>query len=204
MIAPWLVHVSDWLKENAWVGDMAGWVTAIAAIVALWFGIVQVRSAKKSQLEATAKEIWMNYELHGLQYAEYANPELSKFDYKKLELDESRQKFFEYQWFVSLMFLACDEVLQLRGRDWEQIVENNIKYHWRYIQSSAFKKDHVLSPRIENKITQLRHRIVHKAAFLGLIDLNKVARFSSNKSMWLGHFEAFCDIINRRSEAREV
>jgi hypothetical protein len=39
------------------------------------------------------------------------------------------------------MLLACDELLRLRGDatdwDWEQIVENNIGFHWDFIKSPA-------------------------------------------------------------------
>ena len=37
----------DWLKNVA-VWDMAGWVTALAAAIALVFGVVQVLAAKAS------------------------------------------------------------------------------------------------------------------------------------------------------------
>jgi hypothetical protein len=37
--------------------DWPGWVTALAAVVPLGFGVVQVLSAKESQHEATAKDI---------------------------------------------------------------------------------------------------------------------------------------------------
>jgi hypothetical protein len=54
------------------------------------------------------------------------------------------------------MLLACDELLRLRGDatdwDWEQIVENNIGFHWDFIKSPAFEFRDVLSPRLRNRI----------------------------------------------------
>ena len=89
------------------------------------------------------------------------NPELSNLDYEREELDGDRGKFFDYQWFVSFMLLACDEILQLRGgSNWEKIVENNIDYHRDYIKSSAFNKEsyEVLSPKLKIKIKQIKKK----------------------------------------------
>ena len=82
--------------------------------LALWFGIEQIRSSREDSREATAKQIWKDYHLHGIQYSELANPDFSKLDYEKEEYDGDRGKFYDYQWFVSLMLLACDEVIRLR------------------------------------------------------------------------------------------
>jgi hypothetical protein len=129
-------------------------------LIALVLGIVQVLSARASQREATAKEIWKEYHLVGLEYPTLANVDWSKLDYEKREYDGDRGKFCDYQWFVAFILLACDEILRLRGGaddwDWEQIVKNNIKWHWDYIESSAFDEREVLSPRLLRKIDQIR------------------------------------------------
>jgi hypothetical protein len=70
-------------------GEIAGWVAALAAIGGLWFAGAQIRSARNIQREATANDIWMNYERLGLEYPKYANPELSVPDYKKRHSMES-------------------------------------------------------------------------------------------------------------------
>ena len=83
-------------------GDVAGWVAAAAAIGGLWFAGVQIRfardqiqSARDIQREATANEIWMNYEHRGLEYPKYANPELSVLDYEWKTLDGNRQEYYK-------------------------------------------------------------------------------------------------------------
>jgi hypothetical protein len=85
-------------------------------------------------------------------------PELSDLDYENETLDGDKEKFFEYQWFVSFMLLACDQVLRLRGSaDWKRIVENNLRYHRDYIRSKAFAPSlEVLSPLLRSKITQVQ------------------------------------------------
>ena len=149
----WLEWPIDWLNKN---GDA---VTALAAIIALLFGIVQVMAARADTREATAKAIWMEYYRLCILYPNYANPELSKLDFKKQELDGDRQKFFDYQWFVSFMLLACDEVIRLHGGgpDWEEFVENNVGYHREYIKSPAFEERyHLFSTELIRKIHQIR------------------------------------------------
>jgi hypothetical protein len=150
--------VAEWSVQD-W-GAAANVVMAAAAIAALWYAFVQVRSSREDTREATAKHIWSEYHLNGLEYPELANPDLSKLDYKKMEYGGDAAKFHDYTWFVSFMLLACDELLRLGGGaddwDWEQIVKNNIKWHWDYIESSAFDEREVLSPRLLRKIDQIR------------------------------------------------
>ena len=105
--------VAEWSVED-W-GAAANVAMAAAAVAALWYAFVQVRSSREDLHEATAKEIWMQYHLNGIQYPKLANPDLSKLDYKKMEYDVDAAKFHDYKWFVSFMLLACDELLRLGG-----------------------------------------------------------------------------------------
>lgn len=134
------------------------WLTTIMAFVALVFGIWQIRSSRADSREATAKQIWMEYYLRCIEYPKFANPELSKLDYKNQTLDGKKEKFFDYQWFVSFMLLACDEVIRLRGgAEWERFAENNVSYHRDYIKSPAFVESyHLFGPQLRSKIHQIR------------------------------------------------
>src|SRR5262245_25236101 len=99
----------------------------------------------------------MNYEHRGLEYPQYANPELSVFDYKERTLDGERQKFYEYEWFVSFMVLACDAVLLIgRGR-WEAVVKRNLKYHEDYLKSEIYEEENLRfqSLKIQRMIKEL-------------------------------------------------
>ena len=83
----------------------------------------------------------------------------SKLDFEKEEYDGDRVKFYDYQWFVSLTLLACDEVLRLRGgSDWERIVKNNIRYHLPYINSGKpfQESEEILSRELRSKIEEVR------------------------------------------------
>ncbi len=106
------------------LGSAAECVTALAAVLALLFAICQVKHARASQREATAKQIRMNYELRAIEHTRFANPEIAVIDYERERLDGNHEEFLEYQWFVSFMLLACEEVLRLRGGPyWERAVD---------------------------------------------------------------------------------
>ena len=70
------------------------WLTTIMAFVALVFGIWQIRSSRADSREATAKQIWMEYYLRCIEYPKFANPELSKLDYKNQTLDGKEREVF--------------------------------------------------------------------------------------------------------------
>jgi hypothetical protein len=83
-------------------GNVANLMMALAAIAALLYAFVEVRSARDDSHEATAKEIWMQYHLYALQYPKLANPDSSKLDYEKWEYEGDTAQFDDYTWFVSL------------------------------------------------------------------------------------------------------
>lgn len=143
--------------------DIPGWITAFAAVIALVFGVWQVLVARASQREATAIDTWMNYEQRGLEYPKYANPELSKLDYEEKTLDGDRQEFYRYEWFVSFMLLACDEVLLLDSRGWKDVVKNNLGYHRDYLKSKVFEEQSfdVQSDAIKRMIGELAPNNAH-------------------------------------------
>src|SRR5262245_33130737 len=84
-------------------------VMAVAAVVALVYAIVQVRSQRKDAREQTAKEIWKQYHLTGLEYPYFSEPEvLVTLNFEKKTLNGDYEKFLKYTWFVSLLLVVCD------------------------------------------------------------------------------------------------
>lgn len=134
--------------------DAAQVVTAFAAVCALVFGIIQVLSARATQRESTAKQIWMTYELQGLKHPRLSNPELVTLDHDRKLLDGDKMAYAQYEWFVSFMLLACEEVLRLSaGPHWESAVSHNLDVHWSYISHPDF------TPLIPNLSPQMRRFI---------------------------------------------
>jgi hypothetical protein len=141
-------------------GNVAELVMAATAVTACWYAFVEVRSARDDSHEATAKEIWMWYHLYALEYPKLAYPDSSKLDYEKGEYEGDTEQFNDYTWFVSFMLLTCDELLRLRGDatdwNWEQVVKNNIGFHWDFINSPAFEFGEVISPRLRQQIEEIK------------------------------------------------
>jgi hypothetical protein len=141
---------------SAWtLSDFAAAVTAVAAVVALVFGIWQVRASEASSREATAKQIWMNYELRGFEEPRFANPSIADIDYKARSFIGDAEQFLKYEWFVSFMLLACEEVLRLGGKDWENGVDDNLLSHWPYLGGPLF------APYLKNMSAMMRRRLDH-------------------------------------------
>ena len=138
------------------------WVGWLGVLVALWYGAKQIRCSREDAREATAIQTWMEYYLRCLDYPEYACPELLKLDYNKLDKLESNEQireFSKYQWFVSFMLLACDQVIRLPkgGPDWEQFVRNNVSYHRDYLKSLYFSESYSppFSPELISKVREV-------------------------------------------------
>ena len=82
------------LWENAEkFGNLAQLVLTAAAVIALGFAYLQVRSAEKSQREATAKEIYRDYLMVAFENPELASPD---DDNQKIIRDD------KYRWFVAV------------------------------------------------------------------------------------------------------
>ena len=149
-----------WMIFRLSIQDLANVVMATAAVAALWYAVVQVQSSREDTREATAKEIRSQYLLEAIRNPALANPVKEKLIFEEETYDGDKVKFYNYTWFVSFMLLQCDELLRLCGDTddwkWEQIVENNIRYHEYYIKSPAFDETYrVLSLRLQRKLIEM-------------------------------------------------
>jgi hypothetical protein len=151
--------------------DWAQVVMALAALVALAYAIKAIRSQRADAREQTAKHIWTEYHLKGLEHPRFSNPEdlSNKFNHAKKTLNRSEQKYLEYTWFVSFLLLVCDEILRLRrgaywkkflpfrrGTNWEQIVINNLVWHREYLKYGLEDNEYKVQSRaLKEKIDQV-------------------------------------------------
>lgn len=135
------------------VADLAALATAFIALIGLVFAIVQIRSNQASQREATAKEIWMSYELRAFDYPRFNNPQAAAVDHEAQTFDGDFDKYMQYESFVSFVLLACDEALRLGGKDWENAVDDNLMLHWDYLGSPRF------APYMKNMSPLMRRRL---------------------------------------------
>jgi hypothetical protein len=152
------------------IGDAAETVSQVvmagAAVWALWYAIKQIEfakeqaeSARADAREQTAKIIWTDYHVKGLEHPEYSNPqELLRFH----TLKPNQRKYLEYTWFVSFLLLVCDEILRLQGgTNWKQIVKDNLGWHHEYLKSQKFKESgeyEVQSEKLKKEIRAIQRK----------------------------------------------
>jgi hypothetical protein len=142
-------------------------VAAVAAAIAVW----QVGSSQKSQREATTIGIWKEYLNLAFENPQFAEPE--PFLIIKGKSDE---RFPKYEWFVSAMLFACEQVLLLepKNKQWRAAVESQLAPHTEYFFTVDFVPDYYsntlqemidehLAPRSPHPgIPEDRHRSLKK------------------------------------------
>jgi hypothetical protein len=121
-----------WLWENAEkIGNLAQVLTLVTAIIAVVFAYRQIYTARRSQQEATAKELYQDYLQLAFKHPKYAVPEAG---------DKNIIKTDQYRWFVAVLLNSCDEILACvpRDDDWKRIIAAELEYHEPYLTSPYF------------------------------------------------------------------
>jgi hypothetical protein len=78
--------------------NLAQVITALVAAFALVYARAQILSARATQRESTAKELYGHYLILALANPSLANPDLSAFDFVTLTVNGSRERFEQYAW----------------------------------------------------------------------------------------------------------
>jgi hypothetical protein len=111
-------------------GALGVCVTAAIAIVA----VLKYRSDRKAQNRSNALQSYGTY----LKVA-FDNPELARpDDWEKIKNDRAVYK--KYRWFVSIMLLAFEEVINFAplDKEWRQAIAWQIRYHVPYLREPYF------------------------------------------------------------------
>jgi hypothetical protein len=118
----------DFLDQHE--GLIAFLAVLATVIIAMW----QLNSSRKSQREATAKEIYNQYVKLAFENPLYADPDETIEKYIDVKKDVSKE-FTQYKWFVAYMLLACEEILELMPKDkeWKKTIEHQVGYHANYL-----------------------------------------------------------------------
>src|SRR6185503_8337673 len=99
-------NLQDW-------ANLSAVITAGVAVVALGGAIWQIIVARTSQREATASELYGNYLVLAV-----ANPMLAGGYVSVQNADRKVNEEFErYEWFVSVMLHAFEQILELTKED---------------------------------------------------------------------------------------
>jgi len=124
--------LADW-------AHLATIVTAVVAVLALVGVMWQVRIGRLSQREATASALYGHYLSLAVQH-----PNLASASIEIPPKDTLNETFESYEWFVSLMLHAFEQILELTEGDeaWRGAIAAQIKYHDDYLLSERFEPDY--------------------------------------------------------------
>lgn len=102
-------------------------IAAVVAVTALVFTYFQWKRTIHEQRLGAAKALYKEY----LQLA-MANPDLAEPDLDALRQDPAA--FHRYEWFVSYLLLACEEVLA-NAPKWSNVVHTQLGFHTDYLRT---------------------------------------------------------------------
>lgn len=107
---------------------VAAFAASVAAACFLFNVIKGFFDARRSR-EISAREAWEKYLVMAFHHPRLANPDLAVDEPLTAEEEES------YEWFVSRMLYAAEEVLILVGEDpeWRKVFLDQIDFHRPYL-----------------------------------------------------------------------
>jgi hypothetical protein len=122
----------------------------VGAVLAQAFG------GRKQRQDVMASELFRDYERRCFDNPVFANPNLARFDYVNLTVDNDSKTFERYQWFVSLMLNAARTILALRPtRDWRNLMRAQFKQHHAYLRSTYFAQTGYLDRHFDRNFRAL-------------------------------------------------
>lgn len=116
---------------------LEGWanVATIVGAGGLIVAYLQLRAGLQGQREATALGIWKDYLALALQHPHLAAPQPYLTG-----VGRDSETFARYEWFVSMMLFACEQIvaLQPRDREWRSTVQDQLRLHREYLRGTEF------------------------------------------------------------------
>lgn len=121
------------------ISNVATAVAALAALLALGVAWFQVKAGREAQQETVAKEIYREYLRLALEHPRYAYP-----NYAHLSANPEGEDFQRYEWFVSFLCYASEEILEMFDDEpgWQSTIASQLSYHHDYIFSEHFVRGH--------------------------------------------------------------
>ena len=118
--------------------------TAVVAIVALTIALYHVMVTKHESRRGVAKSIYMDYPALA-----FANPKYSSASYPIEnppinEFASDQMEFERYEYFVSYLLFATEEILALTKNDldWRNTLRDQLKHHAIYLDGSKLPEGH--------------------------------------------------------------
>jgi hypothetical protein len=150
-------------ENAAKIGGIAEGFTAFFALLGVVIAGWTIGCARRSQREATAKDVYRDYLRLAFENPKLANPHAQnlKGDVQKQDEQRQGQQYSEeYRWFVAFMMNSCDEIARSRRGDegWRNTILEDLKMHAEYLKSREFAEDggwRLYSPELKDIYDQL-------------------------------------------------
>ena len=136
-------------------------LACIIAVTGLSFTAVGVMVAWHSHNVRTVSEFWRDFDKTSIQYPDLSvAASIGNFDFTKLTLDSSKEKFAQYVWYLSLLVFCIEQTLRLgRGRtQWNAFFLSQIGMHSRFFSSSY--SDKVFLPTLSRRLGRMIKKTV--------------------------------------------
>lgn len=123
------------------IGNLANLGMFFVTLAVAIFGIYQFLTTQRLTRSQTAKEIYADYLKFSFENPRFADPSLARVDYVEKTFDESGELFGKYEWFVSYMIMAYEEIYFLSDEpSWANTMRENLANHARYFASDHFER----------------------------------------------------------------
>lgn len=109
----------------------------VAASAAAAVAYKKYQSDRAAQQVTNAVTFYRRYLEIALQHTKYAEPESPGFDEETTPAEEYK----EYEWFLGILFRACEELLEHSGREspkWHVTIMAQLRYHKKYLRESTW------------------------------------------------------------------
>ncbi len=142
--------LKSWADVGSLIGGLSAAIGLIIASIAACLGYIQIRAGKETQREAVARQTYNEYLKLAIQY-----PNLAAGNQPTDPLE-----FESYEWFVSYMLNACEQILlfEPNSPEWQFCVRAQLDYHRHYLTNNDwFRKNflHHYSLTLRSMIAEL-------------------------------------------------
>jgi hypothetical protein len=134
--------------------DILSKLASLGALAAVIIAYKKYRSDRAAQQVTNAVTFYRRYLELAFSHTEYAEPEPVGFD----EVTDPK-KYKEYEWFLGILFRACEELLEHSGtesRKWHLTIMAQLRYHKKYLRESSWLNQQggikSYSPELQNLI----------------------------------------------------
>jgi hypothetical protein len=121
----------DWLDTFSKVAPLAA---VVAVSIGACIAYLNFRSNREAQQFANAVAFYRRYLEIAFGHTEYAEPGPDG-----INEDAHPEEFREYEWFLGILFRACEELLEHSGNNpekWHRTIKAQLAYHKKYLRES--------------------------------------------------------------------